>query len=333
MDITISLNCPACGGAIKIDEGGNVAICKYCGSTLFIEGDSGVYTIAFKNKITKDGAILESKSWWAEGFKARDLKRMGRIVECYAIYLPFWNISLKVAGWVCGYEEHIHTDSKGNVRRERIPREIMILKEYSFTEIACDPGDLGIRNLKNLSGETSFEDFEMIPTFESTTSKDDALQHAKEDALTWARESTRLTEITFERLHVLPKKIFLFYYPIWVVRYEYRDRMYVCTIDGVTGRIISGRAPGDPIFQSLAMTAGASIGGLIAAAGILISQADPGIALAGIGAGIAILYAFYRFFRRGSEIIIGDFSEKSYSPGEVLKEISEVTRKIQKVYR
>ncbi|MBC7107512.1 MAG: hypothetical protein H5T41_01770 [Methanomassiliicoccales archaeon] len=333
MDITISLNCPACGGAISIGEGGNVVICEYCGSTLFVEGDSGVYTIAFKNKITKDGALVESKRWWSEGFKARDLKKLGKIVECYAIYLPFWNIDLKIAGWICGYEEHIHTDSKGNVHRERIPREIMILKEYAFTEIACDPGDLGIRNMKNLSGETSFEDFEMIPTFESTTSKDDALQHAKEDAFSRARDSTRLTEITFERLHVLPKRIFLVYYPIWVVRYEYRDRMYVCTIDGVTGRIISGRAPGDPIFQSLAATAGASIGGLIAAAGILISQADPGIALAAIGAGLAILYAFYRFFRRGSEIIVGDFSERSYSPGEVMKEISEVTRKFQRVYR
>ncbi|MDH7508638.1 MAG: hypothetical protein QHH00_04475 [Methanomassiliicoccales archaeon] len=333
MDITISLNCPACGGTINASEGENVVICDYCDSALFIEGDSGVYTIAFKNKITKDSVVLESKRWWSEGFKARDLKRSGKVVECYPIYLPFWNIDLKVAGWICGYEEHIHTDSKGNMRKERIPKEIMIMKEYVFTEIACDPGDLGIRNLRNLSGETSFEDFEMIPTFESTTSRDDALQHAKDDAFSRARDSTRLTEITFERLHVLPRRIFLAYYPIWVVRYEYRDRMYVCTIDGVTGKIISGRAPGDPIFQSLAVTAGASIGGLIAAAGILISQADPGIALAAIGAGVAILYVFYRFFRRGSEIIVGDFSERSHSPGEILKEISEVTRKFQRVYR
>ncbi len=333
MDLSVGLSCPSCGGAISVVEGENVVICKYCNSTLFVEGDSGVYTIAFKNKVVRDSAIAASQAWWAKGLKARDLKRVGKIVECYPIYLPFWSAATRAAGWVCGYEERTYSDSKGNVRTERVPKEAMVLQDYAYSEIACDPGDLGIRNLRSLSGETSFADFEMIPTFEATTSKDDAIKKAREEAISRARASANIPHVTFERLHTFPKKLSIIYYPVWVVRYSYRERMYMNTVDGVAGGVLSGRAPGDPLFQSLAVTAGSSIGGLIAAAGILLSEMDWRIMIGGLVGGAIVLYVFYRFFRHGSEIVEGDFKERGASMRDVMAEVKDISKQIQGAYR
>ena len=328
-DISIGLNCPACGGAISVTEGENTTPCQYCGSMLFIEGDKGVSTIAFTNKVAPPNAVASAQAWWTKGFKARDLKTVGQVTETYPIYLPFWRAWTRVAGWVCGYEERRHTDKNGRVTVERIPKEVMVLQDYNFSEIACDPGDLGIRTLRNFVGNTSFADFEMIPTFEATTSKDDAVTHAKNDALSRARSSARVPHVTFERLHVLPRRLSMIYYPIWVVRYKYRDRMYMNTVDGVTGQTMSGRAPGDPLFQSLAVTAGTSVGGLIAAAGLIFSGGTTEIAVGGLVVGAAILYMTYRFFRHGSEIIEGEFKEKKASAKQTLNELGSIAKQIR----
>lgn len=327
-DISVGLNCPACGGALSVAEGENTAICQYCNSTLYVEGDQGVTTIAFKNKLLKDGAAGASHSWWAKMPKARDLKSTGKIVESYPIYLPFWRTVTRVAGWICGYEEHRRTDKDGHVTVERVYLERIVNNDYVFSEIACDPGDLGIRSLKNFMGETSFADFDMIPTYEATTSKDDAIAKAKANALATARSSAHVPNVTFEKIHVIPKRLSMIYYPIWVVRYNYKDRMYFDSVDGVTGQVLSGRAPGDPMFQALAATAGASVGGLIAAAGIIFSNGAAEIAAIGVVVGFVVLYIAYRWFRHGSEVIQGDFKEKK-SLASALSQVKQVSKSLE----
>jgi DNA-directed RNA polymerase subunit RPC12/RpoP len=326
--ISVGLSCPACGGALSVDEGEEVVSCQYCSSMLFVEGDKGVTTIAFKDKVARDAAMAQTQGWWKRGLKARDLRNVGKVSEVYPIYLPFWKTTTRVAGWICGYEERRHTDQKGNVRVEKILKEVMVLGDYIFSEIACDPGDLGIRTMRNLVGETTFADFEMIPTFEATTSKDDAVARSKNDALARARSSAHVPHVTFERLHVIPKKLSMIYYPVWVVRYSYRDRMYMSTVDGVSGQVLSGRAPGDPMFQALAVTGGTSIGGLIAAAGIILANGTMEIAAGGLVIGAIILFLTYRFFRHGSEIIEGEFKEKK-SIAQALKQVQSVATQIQ----
>jgi len=327
-DISVGLNCPACGGAISIAEGENVVVCQYCSSNLFVEGDKGVTTIAFNNKITRDLAMNSSRGWWAHAPKARDLKSVGKVSEVYPIYLPFWRAVTRVAGWICGYEERRKTDQQGRTTVERIPMEKPVLDDYLFSEIACDPGDLGIRTLKNFMGATGFADFEMIPTFETTTSKDDAVTKAKNDALARARAGAHVQHVTFEKLHVFPKRLSLVYYPVWITRYSYRERMYMCTVDGVTGQVLSGRAPGDPLYQSMVITAGTAAGGLIAAAGILFSGQETSILAGGIGAGLVVLFLTYRFFRHGSEIIQGEFKEKK-SIAQALKQVQDLGKQLQ----
>jgi hypothetical protein len=169
----------------------------------------------------------------------------------------------------------------------------------------------------------------MIPTYEATTSKDNAVEKAKTNALSSAKASARVPHVTFEKLHVIPKRLSMIYYPIWVVRYNYKDRMYFDTVDGVNGQVLSGRAPGDPMFQALAATAGASVGGLIAAAGIIFSSGESlEIAAAGVVIGFIVLYVAYRWFRHGSEVIQGEFKEKK-SLKSALSQVQQVTKSLE----
>jgi len=322
MTLSVGLNCPSCGGAIQVSEGERVLNCQYCGSLLWAEGDAGVLTVAYKNTQNRDAALKATEQWWRKGLKARDLKTKGKLLECYPIYLPFWSTTTRVAGWICGYEERQHRDRNGNTHTERIPKEEMVLRDYRYSNIACDPGDLGIKFLRNTAGETSFADFESIPTFESTSSKDDAVARSAEQALGDARNDANVPHITFEKVTVIPKGISQIYYPVWVVRYAYGERMYTVTVDGVTGAVISGRAPGDPLYQSLAVTGGTSIGGLVAAGGLILGMGaeDGSIAIGGLIIGAVILGITYMFFRHGSEIIEGDFDDrKKANPFKDLK--------------
>ena len=330
--MSVGLSCPACGGALSVDEGESTVLCTYCNSTLFVEGDKGVTTIAFRQKMLRDTAMNATQQWWKKGLKARDLKSVGKVNEVYPIYLPFWKTTTRAAGWICGYEERKHYDSKGQVTRtERIPKEVMILQDYVYSEIACDPGDLGIKTLKNFTGETGFTDFEMIPTFEATTSKDDVAARAKNDALSRARSSAHVPHVTFEKLHIIPKAMTMIYYPIWVVRYNYRDRMYMDTVDGVTGQVLSGRAPGDPLYQAMAVTGGVLFGGLAAVLGILggNSMDDARLSLVGIGVGFVILFIAYRFFRHGSEITQGEFKDKRASLAQMGKQLQSAAKSLE----
>jgi hypothetical protein len=329
--LSVGMNCPSCGGALNIEEGESVVNCRYCDSMLFIEGDKGVQTVAFKNKMDPQRVMQAAEAWWRKGLKARDLKKFGKVTELYPIYLPFWSTTTKVAGWVCGYEERRHSDGKGNTRTERVPKEVMVLQDVRYSQIACDPGDLGIHSLRNFSGERTLEDFNMIPTFETTSSVDDAVKLAEAEAVANARRSSGVPHITFERIYAIPRKMSVLYYPIWVVRYSYRDRMYVVTVDGVTGQVLSGRAPGDPLFQSLAITGGSAVAGLVSGFGILGAVFSGGessgfLALGGLAVGLAVLFFTYRFFRNGSEIAEGEFEGKrgtaksgSFNVGDVLR--------------
>ncbi len=305
-DISVSLSCPSCGGAISIEEGARFTNCSYCDALLFTEGEQGVFKTTFRSNLTQDRSGSALREWLGRGLKARDLPEKAVVTELYPIYLPFWKLTARAAGWVCGYEERRRTDSKGRTTVERIPMERMVFRDFDWSEIACDAGDLGIKALRNMRGEAALHEEGTIPTFEVTTSATDAKQRGSEAIRAKARASAGVPNITFERIHVVPKALALIFYPIWIGRYEYAGRSYFATVDGVTGAVVSGRAPGDPLYQSLALTAGAAVGGLLMGFGATFLGASAELGGVVLLIGLVIFGASFLFFRHGSEIIEGD---------------------------
>lgn len=317
MGITLSMNCPSCGGAVSVDEGARMASCPYCSLLLSIEGDQGVRKIMLKNRLDRNKAESLARGWMSGGLKARDLKSKAEITECYPIYVPFWKLHGRAAGWVCGYKEK--KDDKGHTYREYMER--MVLKEFDWNEAACDVGDIGIEHLSNLDGEAVLQD-EGIPTFEVTTSPSDASAKGIDGIRRAAIGSAGVEHETFVNMHVFPKGLTLLYYPVWVIRYRYMGRMYFLTIDGITSKVLSGRAPGDTLMRSIAMTAGMFVGGFGSALGIrwlLAVEGDAAtIGLVIIAGCLIVAGVAYAFFRHGSEVTTGSL-RGGFNFGAMLK--------------
>lgn len=307
--ISLSMNCPSCGGAVSIEEGWSTLSCPYCNLLLAIEGDEGVEKITLMNLMDREKAVASVRGWWRSGFKARDLKKKGEITECYPIYVPFWKLKGRAAGWVCGYDERYEGTGK-NRRKVKVPKEEMVLRDLIWNEVACDAGDIGIEHLKNLEGKAVLYDGG-IPTFEVTTSDDEAKQAGLASLSRQASSSAHVQHVTFSKVHVFPKELQLIFYPIWVTRYRYSGRMYFATVDGITGRVLSGRAPGDNLWRSVFMTLGTAAGGwgMGLGAWLALKSGDDGAIFIGGGTllvCLAVAAAGYGFFRHGSEMTTGD---------------------------
>lgn len=138
-------------------------------------------------------------------------------------------------------------------------------------------------------------------------SSTDALNAGLNTIRDWGIRSAGVPHITYQNMHAILRKQTLVFYPVWVARYTYKERGYFATVDGVTGKVLSGRAPGDPLKQAIIGTIGSGAGGVLAGVGVrfLIGGSEgPGAGL--LVAGIVILAAGYWFFRHGGQIVQGD---------------------------
>ena len=314
MKLTFGLTCPSCGGRMEIEEGEKIAVCPFCHTVSIIEGEDGVKTLSYKMKVDEKNAVKKAFEWFSHGFKARDLKKLAKIKEVYPVYLPYWKYSARGMGIVLGYNVETYVDANGNTHRKKKRKEEMINRDYDWTSLACDAGDIGILRLRNLKGEiVPLQDD--LPIYEATQSKDDAKMRGERDIKNWVLSEANVENITFSKLFVIPKNFSLIYYPFWIIRYDYKGKMYFLTVDGVTGEVVSGRAPGDVLWQSMAIGGGATIGGALA--GLIALGGRIGVLSFIIG--IIIFLSSYMFFRHGSEIVEGDI-EKPYE-AKMVKDI------------
>jgi len=321
--LSVGLPCPACGGAVQVEEAAKSTACPYCASLLWVEGDAGVRRIMFKNLLGRDRVLAAARKWFDKGLKARDLDTAAVVTEAYPIYVPFWRVPCLAAGWVCGWRQETYTDSKGNVHTKRVYLEKMVLRDYDWSAVACDAGDLGVTRLRTTQGPVTAQE-EGIPTFEVTTSPTDAKEAAMRDTFERALKSAGVPNVTFQKIQVVPRGQVLLFLPVWVVRYAYRGRSYFATFDGVTGASISGRAPGDPLAQSLAMAGGATLGGFAIALGLWAAGLgvfeSPALPVGlGLVAGFAAWAGAFWFFRHGSEILEGDLPKEYARAGRGMR--------------
>lgn len=319
--IVVSLTCPHCGGQVESEEGESLVICKYCDSVFSLTMDEGIGRVMYRLDVTREKAETRFREWLGEGPKAKNLAQKAEISEAYPIYLPFWRLVGRGKACVCGME--IQKGDKDKPDR-RIPHESLINREYIYSDIACDPGDLGITAIRipDHAAAVQFDD-ESVVTFGVTESRDDAYtagsELIKQAAIADGRRS--MDEVYFAKSFFFEKAFSLVYYPFWIIRYTYEERAYFAVLDGITAQVISGRAPGNAGSQSTAAALGGTFSGAVFAACIFL-----GIFLGAVEA-IALLFAFgllaaagiiglaYTRFRYGDEILEGAMNGKGLKRG------------------
>ena len=145
--------------------------------------------------------------------------------------------------------------------------------------------------------------------FEPVNSFSDAKQAAERRFEEQVRAKAKLDRLAQVFIRTLRQRFGLVYHPLWVIRYLYRQRSFQVVVDGYSGLVLYGKAPGNTLYRAGVLVLGMAVGALIAidVPAVLLAASDSdssGLLLFALGAfvvGLGIMAAAYRAFRYGEQ--------------------------------
>ena len=333
------LNCPNCGGMVPIPEGQAIVHCPFCEQRSFVRGERGLRRYQVAQRVDRDKAFSGLRQFLT-GHRAiaGDVAKKAKLTEIFVAYLPFWAVWAKVLGWVFGEKK---VGSGDDARYE--PREIKIAQEMHWNGAACDVGEFGVNSLPLTVQQMEPFDPEELHArgmvFEPIGSQSDAQSAADNEFHRQVRDQADLDRVAQVFTRLAHRRFGLVYYPLWVLRYLYRGRAFQVVVDGYTGKVLYGKAPGSTLYRALVLIGGMIVGAFLS---IDVSSAffsmvfemegdgDGVLALLALGggaflAGFGIMFAAYRKFRYGEIFEYRGHRKKKRRSKNLLKQISDVT--------
>ena len=309
-DVITGLTCPNCSGSLSVREGQRIVKCPFCSARSLVRGDHGVTRYQVARRVDREAATRSVRGFWFGLNRAFDLSLRAQITETFLVYLPYWRALSQVAGWIFG-QKKIRTNNSTTYE----PREVRIMEVMDWTGAAGDVAEFGVERVKVDGSQLAAFDQDQLHAegmvFEPTGSEQEAHDSARQSWDARARSRASLDRVSQVWLRFLREGMALVYYPLWVARYTYRNRVYQVVLDGSTGRVLYGKAPGNIYFRAFMLVVGAALGAFVAVDGLALaivavarSTDNESIALVvlPILAGIGIIAFGYRLFRWGEEI-------------------------------
>jgi hypothetical protein len=272
-----------------------------------VKGDRGVRRWQVTNQVQRQEALETVQDFFSGMNKAFNLKREARVSELFLVYLPYWHVHASVGGWLFGRVKSGDDQTK--------PIEVEVMEEMEWGDAATDVAEFGVHRVSIKEQHLEPYNPEQLHAegmvFEPVESRSDALDEAHQHFAYRVRTKRDLKQRYFEKTHVFREQLSLVYYPLWVARYEYRNRNYQVVIDGVSGKIFYGKAPGNVFYRAAMLVAAMAIGNFILVNGTIIagriiaesSDDDSFFLLAlPLAIGIGIIAAGYHRFRHGEEV-------------------------------
>jgi DNA-directed RNA polymerase subunit RPC12/RpoP len=335
------LSCPNCGGMIPIPEGQAIVKCPYCEQRSFVRGERGLRRYQVAQKVDREQAVAGLRQFLTGHFDiASDVAKKARLTETFVAYLPFWALWAKVLGWVFGEKR---VGSGDNKRYE--PREIKIAQEMHWNGAACDVGEFGVVSLPLTTQQMEPFDPEELHArgmvFEPLGSQSDAQSTADSGFETNVKNKANLDRVAQVFTRLTQRRFGLVYYPLWVLRYLYRGRAFQIVVDGYTGEVLYGKAPGSTLYRAAVLVGGMILGSFLAidisagAFSLAFQLEDDGVMVLlgiGIGAfivGLGIMVAAYRKFRYGEIFEYRAYSTKKRKGKDLFKQFSDVTSALE----
>ncbi len=310
--VLTGLTCASCGGTVDVQEGRTNVVCRYCETPQAVVGDRGIARVMVLNKLERSRASDVVRRWLREGIrKDPALKREAAVQEAFLAWFPFVRARLDAIGWILGIR---HRKVKRGKRWETVkePVENTIERTVDFTLPAADMAEFGVHRV-SLSGDEILPlDDEALRSrgmvFRPSRSLEEIGERLRERAMEDARRANSLDEVSFSWLTSVRRRITLVYYPMWVIRYGFRDRTYQVLVDAEDGTLAYGKAPGNHLWRAFCLVgscAGASFLGttILQHANVLLRSDDGLKGLAVVGLALAgLVYWGYRQFRHGGVV-------------------------------
>lgn len=316
------LICPNCAGVVPIAEGVRIVQCPYCDLHSLVQGERGVRRWQVARRIERAGAESAARGFLSGMRKARDLSRAAKIEEILLVYLPFWRVEATVAGWLFGRVRKDKDETK--------PDEHYVFESMHWNDAAVDVTEFGVHRI--IVSRQDLQPFDSqalhaeAMVFEPSESRTAALEEARAHFLYRGRTAAGQTRTTYENIQLLRPEFALVYFPVWLARYSYRNRVYQVVVDGVSGKVMYGKAPGNILYRAAALVAGLAVGNLVLVNGTILAgmaandDDSVGLLLLPIAVGIGLIIYGYRQFRYGEEVEDKpkEFQKAATGPGQGL---------------
>ncbi len=324
------LSCPNCGGALEVDAGLRVVTCPFCGTPLLAVSEVGVRRLAVEPQIEAAKARDIARGWLATGIsKDPKLRREAEIGEAFLSFLPFYRVEADCVGFALGTELRRRTTGVGKSRRVQtyeVDVERSVQRRFDSTYPALNVAEWGVRRI-DLRGDplTAFDADALARrgmVFPPTGSEGAVLASALEQFRSEADPSRGLKRVRFKFLEILRERLTVVYYPLWVVRYRFRQRSYQVLVDGEDGSVAYAKAPGNDFYRAVIMVATQAVALF---AGTTLLQIWKGgceeFAFLGIGM-LALLGWGWKKFRYGGVVIEGTGTRPEPGLGDSLRELT-----------
>ncbi len=325
------LSCPSCGGALEVVTGLRVVTCPYCDKSLLATPEVGVRRWVVKPRLDLEKARETGRRWLSKGWsKDSRLRREAEIGETILCFLPFYRVEADCVGFALGTEERRRSRGSGSRRRvevEEIDVERSVARSYDATFPALNVAEWGIQRI-DLRGDQlvpydrfALERHGMVfpPTGSETVVKKAAIEQFKLQS----DPSGGLEKVRFRFLETLRERLSVIYYPLWIVRYRFRDRSYQLLVDAEDGTLAYGKSPGNDFYRAAMLVGSQALALFFGTTALqLVGGSPPGMLVIGAATVLALAWG-WRHFRHGGVVVEGTGVDPELNLGEAWSTLTD----------
>jgi len=283
----LHINCPRCGGTLGMVGTERITKCRFCGTWSLVDAKDVVPEYYVKPLLGEVTARRTVQTLLRDKDMPDGLLSETRFHSAKLYFVPYHEMSGKRLGTMTTSqwkEERTRYSSSfqglGNpygssvvsLREERAmtPRKKevdtrVVMSDIGRIEPAVRLSEWGLEesDLETLRTEPAGRlrpmDRKLMErqgkVFDPTeSSKDYFSMFDTKGFSAYNEDNTEIRETRVKRI----------YYPVWRIRYRYKGRLFGVTLDGVTGKVMHGRAPQDDKYRVLWMLGTSAIVSLIA---------------------------------------------------------------------
>lgn len=237
------LNCPDCGGPLKVNPGDAIVTCGYCGSDVNLAVGSKYFLrhSVVPPKIGPDAIDEFVKGWMGSGFlKPGDLARKHKVMAKELQMVPLFIIHAVA-----------RSEYEGALTRtgQPVPKKGVLEKEYYWKVLGRRASAFPTREYEvPLAAKADFEISALVPGarfLNSEMAEPEAISQARQemeenqrflleaDLDEFSRLETRIDFKDTEFIHVA----------VWFITYQYRGKVYNLILDAATGEDVKAEIP------------------------------------------------------------------------------------------
>ncbi len=329
------LVCASCAGSVDVEEGLTTVVCRYCGTGQAVVGRRGTRRMMVLDRISRDSAAQEILKWFRKGIRKEPaLKREVVLEESFLAWFPFIRARCDVIGWVLGVDERrVKRGNRWVTVQDPVERQVS--ETLDQTLAGADMSEFGVARV-NLAGD------EILPldedrlrargmVFRPNRAEDETADAVIQQALERIKTSSMPDKTSFSWYAAMQRRTDLIFYPLWVIRYSFRQRTYQVLVDAEDGTIAYGKAPGNHLWRAFSLVGSCAVACFLGTTllqhfGGLIRSENGLIALGVIGLFLAtFIHWGFRQFRSGGVIEEGTGLVKDHSQDSLMESLQSIT--------